>query len=332
MHARLATLLAAALLLAGCTNGRSDDADRDGLTQAEEEKGRIITITRLSGEEQRAVTSDPDKADTDGDGLDDNNELFVKNTDPRSVDTDGDRLLDGDDVDPDEETAAAWRALGILEANGTFLGEEGVCKDGVPLSATRESSDSPRPDGLGDGEEIRGWDILLRGNTRRVSSDPCVADTDNDGLTDELERELMTDPRLLDTDADGTRDGADADPSSNLGLLLSNLTVVTNRSAVRVTFAVGLATTWLTWPGNGSVTLAVSDESSSRDTLRIDVLITAEDLATGERVAIFPDERGSIVSFDLVQGSVAGLETDGQVIRAAGADGSVTFRWETARQ
>jgi Bacterial TSP3 repeat len=58
------------------------DADGDGLT---------------NGDEQQRGT-DPNKKDTDGDGLADNEEVQTYGTDPLKVDTDGDNLSDGDEV------------------------------------------------------------------------------------------------------------------------------------------------------------------------------------------------------------------------------------------
>ena len=73
-------------------------------------------------------------------------------------------------------------------------------------------------DGLADHIEQRGWTVTfeLTARTglferfgsviREVTSDPFVADTDGDGLSDFTERELSTDPRNVDTDEDGLGD------------------------------------------------------------------------------------------------------------------------------
>ncbi len=62
-------------------------------------------------------------------------------------------------------------------------------------------------DGLTDNEEQRGWVVrvtLTDGTVteRDVTSDPLVADTDGDGLTDRLEKLIVIDPRDPDTDDD----------------------------------------------------------------------------------------------------------------------------------
>jgi hypothetical protein len=62
--------------------GRSDDADGDGLTTAQE----------------RQYGTDPTNRDTDGDGLGDGDEVFVHATNPLVADTDGDGCNDGFEV------------------------------------------------------------------------------------------------------------------------------------------------------------------------------------------------------------------------------------------
>ncbi len=59
-----------------------DDFDDDGITNTDEEAGG----------------TDKTKADSDGDGLNDGEELQMYNTDPMEPDTDGDSYLDGEEV------------------------------------------------------------------------------------------------------------------------------------------------------------------------------------------------------------------------------------------
>lgn len=70
------------------------DFDSDGLTDNEEQKGWLITISLLNGDTVvQEVTSDAFLADTDGDGI---NDFDEKNylIDPRDSDTDNDQLTD----------------------------------------------------------------------------------------------------------------------------------------------------------------------------------------------------------------------------------------------
>jgi hypothetical protein len=63
------------------TNPRVADTDGDGLDDGDEV----------------AIGTDPNNADTDGDGLDDGDEVAI-GTDPNNADTDGDGVSDGDEV------------------------------------------------------------------------------------------------------------------------------------------------------------------------------------------------------------------------------------------
>jgi len=79
---------------AGGGQGPIVDSDADGVSDAAESRGRVVTVVLSNGEvTQTEVTSDPFAADTDGDGLDDGEERRL-NTNPRSSDTDGDQLSD----------------------------------------------------------------------------------------------------------------------------------------------------------------------------------------------------------------------------------------------
>ena len=66
-------------------------------------------------------------------------------------------------------------------------------------------------DTLYDHEETRGWQITIalansESQVRQVTSSPFNADTDGDGLKDDVERSLNIDPRDRDTDDDGLSD------------------------------------------------------------------------------------------------------------------------------
>ncbi|MEN8304413.1 MAG: IPT/TIG domain-containing protein, partial [Campylobacterota bacterium] len=70
------------------------DSDGDGLSDAVEQRGFVISYTLTSGEVRtESVTSDPRVTDTDGDGMSDYDE-YAASTNPRSTDTDKDTLND----------------------------------------------------------------------------------------------------------------------------------------------------------------------------------------------------------------------------------------------
>ncbi|MEF8872607.1 MAG: binary toxin-like calcium binding domain-containing protein, partial [Haloarculaceae archaeon] len=126
-------------------------------------------------------------ADTDGDGLDDDEEFDEYGTDPTDADTDGDGVDDGAEVteyrtDPNVEDT---------DGDGLADGAE-VSEYGTDPTATDTDDD-----GLDDGEEVTDY-----------TTDPTVADTDGDGLLDGEEIDQYdTDPTVADTDGDGISDG-----------------------------------------------------------------------------------------------------------------------------
>jgi hypothetical protein len=220
-------LLALCLLtvaFVGCAGG----GDEDSLSADAEARGWSVTATYPNGTERSySVTSDPAQTDTDGDGLDDFQELDA-GTDPRAIDTDHDRLLDGSTLCPESGSDLEDRALegGVLEhpgEPGCFLGEERTEIGDFTYSANptnAHSDSSPQlSDRLADGTEVEGWQVQpVDGDPYHVRSKPGLrnADTDQDGLHDGLEKTLATDPTLEDTDDDGVSDLSDAAPLGNL--------------------------------------------------------------------------------------------------------------------
>ena len=86
-----------------------------------------------------------------------------------------------------------------MESNPLLLAAvEDVNGDGV---ITRDGSGDEDGDTISDLAEVRD-----------VGTDPCLADTDGDGLDDGDEVNLGTDPLNPDTDGDVALDGWDADP------------------------------------------------------------------------------------------------------------------------
>ncbi|HTG45103.1 MAG TPA: binary toxin-like calcium binding domain-containing protein, partial [Verrucomicrobiae bacterium] len=81
------------------------DPDQDGLTNAQEfakntdpNKKDTDGDGLSDGDEVNTYKSDPLKVDSDGDGLSDNAEIATYKTDPSKADTDGDRLDDGSEI------------------------------------------------------------------------------------------------------------------------------------------------------------------------------------------------------------------------------------------
>ena len=139
--------------------GGATDPDGDGLTNTEE--AALVPPT------------DPNKADSDNDGLSDCVEVKVRFTQPMNAHSDGDLLSDFQEV-------------------------------GLGLDPNNADTDS---DGLSDLEEIEGF-TDPHGVKRHT--DPLQPDTNKDGLADLIERGA-TPGVARDTDGDGTPDLYDMD-------------------------------------------------------------------------------------------------------------------------
>ena len=160
--------------------------------------------------------SDPTKADTDGDGIADNIEVWTHGSDPRFDDTDGDGLSDPEEItlgtsirNPDcdgDGLLDGWEiANGFNPLSQPNEGEADGDADGDGLTNLQEQAlgSNPRnPDT--DGDELPDKQETTHG------TDIHNPDTDNDGLTDKQELDLGYDPLDPDMDRDGMPDGWEA--------------------------------------------------------------------------------------------------------------------------
>ncbi len=161
----------AGIALEFVSGGGNTDKDHDGLTKKEEKQ----------------FGTDPNNPDTDGDGLNDGDEVHKYLTNPLNKDTDGDGLTDGDEVlkyktNPNK-----------VDSDGDGLSDY----DEVMKYKTNPNKTDTDGDGLSDQAEIM-----------KYKTDPNKADTDNDGINDGDEvLKYKTDPLNSDTDGDGLKDG-----------------------------------------------------------------------------------------------------------------------------
>jgi hypothetical protein len=91
----------------------------DGIPDGQELAGYNATV----GTHLRFVRTDPMKADTDGDGLDDGEETYIYHSDPTVKDTDGDGCQDGRDLFPSmaEQVSFGIRSLKLKTGSATSI-------------------------------------------------------------------------------------------------------------------------------------------------------------------------------------------------------------------
>jgi outer membrane protein OmpA-like peptidoglycan-associated protein len=174
--------------------GSDNDADHDGLLKSEEKqlgtnpnKADTDGDGLSDGDEVNKYHTNPLKADTDGDGLSDGDEVNKYHTDPLKADTDGDGLSDGDEVKKHHTDPLK----ADTDGDGLSDGDEVLKYKTDPLKVDTDG------DGLSDGDEVM-----------KYKTDPLKADTDGDGLSDGDEvNKYHTDPLKANTDGDGLSDG-----------------------------------------------------------------------------------------------------------------------------
>lgn len=284
VRALLAFFLLTTLALAGCAGDKGDD-DGDGISNDQERKGWLVRVDYLRERVQYHVTSDPKSADSDGDGLPDNEE-FLLGLDPQSPDTDRDGLTDCQEERHTNRTECENPPDGLApdrgyrtdpkRADSDPLGGRFVRQPGWFTDRTGTLPNGPESgDGLSDGEEILGYNVTVAGGAIRfIQSNPRDGDFDDDGLGDGEEREYGGDPTVPDTDGDGCEDAGDPFPDRNEsfrpGALNFTLAANAQSADLRIQFLIGgsplyvpSASTKFVTPGQ-TVTFEADAEASTR--------------------------------------------------------------------
>jgi len=194
-------------LLAG-TDNNNPDTDEDGLTDGEEVFGGSDPLDSCSPDFGAVGTND-----CDNDGLTNIDESFY-GTDNTISDTDGDGINDGDEVN------GGSNPLESCDPNPSAGSPESDCdEDGLTIAEENEiGTDSSNPDtdgdGFNDGEEVTNGSNPLNA-CDPVSTGLGSDDCDLDGLTNDDELLAGTDPNNPDTDSDGVNDGDEVNTGSN---------------------------------------------------------------------------------------------------------------------
>ena len=169
--------------------------------------------TLLDGDEVNNYFTNPLLVDTDDDSLNDDIELFTFNTDPLEKDTDGDALedvleislgtdprltdTDGDNLTDGNEIYVHFTDPNDPDTDGDLLDDD---KE-VLVHLTDPTKSDTDGDLLPDAEEVS------KGTDPKNDQDPIFIDTDKDNLTNFDEIYVhFTDPKKADTDGDGIND------------------------------------------------------------------------------------------------------------------------------
>jgi hypothetical protein len=191
-------------------NGANGDPDSDGLTN----------------ESEYWYGANPHLTDTDSDGLNDYDEVFVHSTSPANADSDSDGLNDYTEIhthgtnpnlwDTDEDTLSDGDEVLIHGTNPLEMDTDGDWMwDDYEIANNLDPTDAA--DGLLDADSDtlanqlefvfmdQGFDPFVANN---AAAFPWAGDPDWDGLSTQVEFVThLTNPRQPDTDGDGMNDG-----------------------------------------------------------------------------------------------------------------------------
>lgn len=159
----------------------------------------------LTAEVDGVTSTNPQRSDTDGDGLNDSYEALTLLTDPTDSDTDSDGISDGNEV------------------NGQY---------GSPPQASDPRDNNTDDDPFDDGEEdINGNGVIDGGNETDPTRAEDSGDFDNDGIENWEENLTCTGWNVADTDFGGVIDGLERTTGFNTDPCQSTVDFVTTFSS-----------------------------------------------------------------------------------------------------
>ncbi|UCH27150.1 MAG: SUMF1/EgtB/PvdO family nonheme iron enzyme [Trueperaceae bacterium] len=277
-------------------SGKPADSDGDGLSDEEEQRGWIITISLANGDsERREVTSDPgdpslpvdhqtnvDARDTDADGLPDNEEKNYL-TNPRDADTDDDQLTDSEE----------WNFI-YSDPTDQDTDGDGIA-DGFEYDFLRTSPIEADTDGdqILDGDEVK-----LQNRNPLISDLPLISIVIGDVSLTLDERYTFTDSRgQTVTEEEGTKKGEAVSASASTSVTLEQGISLTYGTSSSETLSAGTTETKkidanYTFP---SKKIGVSGEysTSSTESREYNTTVSAESSINANQAYNNSLERGS---------------------------------------
>jgi outer membrane protein OmpA-like peptidoglycan-associated protein len=209
------------------TNPNNPDSDGDGYNDGEEVTGIDDPSTdwEATGKSDPKDGCDPstegNDCDADGDGLT-NLEESKMGTNPDVADTDGDGVNDADDKCP--KIAGKDNGCPEVDNSGPDSDKDGLSDAMEGKIGTNPNNPDSDGDGLNDGEEFLGVDspkTTAKTSGKSDAKDACDpletgrdCDPDGDGLTNAQEGVLGTDGMNPDSDGDGVSDKEDKCPTA----------------------------------------------------------------------------------------------------------------------
>ena len=146
--------------------------------------------------------------DDDGDGLT-NDEEAALGTDPNNPDSDGDGIDDGQEVNTDgTDPLDDCNSVGGTPLGTSDCDNDGLTNDEEAIVGSDPNNPDTDGDGIDDGQEVNVDGTNPLDDCNSVGGTPLgTSDCDNDGLTNDEEVALGTDPLNPDSDGDGIDDG-----------------------------------------------------------------------------------------------------------------------------
>ncbi len=205
-----------------------DGVDGDGLIGSADndnsQRGSAATATNPLNDADRDNLPNHRDADSDDDGISDDQEVNITSTNPYDADSDNDGLTDGEEIvnsgtnplDPDSDDGGVNDGQEVVNntnpVNNPSDDFDPYDDDSDGLTNAEESvlgTDPNNPDSDSDG--------LTDGSEAAISgTDPLDADTDDDALTDGQEaNNIGTNPLVADTDGGGVNDGQELANGTN---------------------------------------------------------------------------------------------------------------------
>ncbi|MDF2158552.1 invasin domain 3-containing protein [Algoriphagus sp. CAU 1675] len=232
------------------TNPLDPDTDGDGVldgTEVADDTDPLDECSFVFTSQILEPSQSWKSADCDSDGLTNQQEVELQ-TDLLNPDTDGDGVIDGTEVDDETDPLDACSfvlASQTLAPSQTWkdtdCDEDGLTNQQEVDRGTDPLDPDTDGDGVLDGTEITDstdplnqCSFVLASQTLEQDAAWKEADCDNDGLSNQAEKEIETNPLDPDTDGDGVTDGQEVDdetdPLDQCSFILASQTLPTDQS------------------------------------------------------------------------------------------------------